>query len=172
MAQTLGQFYSRVWRYSHPLIGTYRLAAQIASERQIWFKHLVNIPSGYVESPCCRAPLLPMLSREVNRSGLICFHCGGTAVPMEEIPQPWSGIIQQWAEEYAPVHQVAHDDNLRKLSETQEESQLDEAAKKGEALLIQAATHIAPGLLDYYPSVIWEDQDECLEIRPEDLLSR
>ena len=24
-------------------------------------------------------------------------------------------------------------------------------------------------LLDFYPAVLWEDQDECLEVRPEDV---
>ena len=28
---------------------------------------------------------------------------------------------------------------------------------------------IAPKFLDFYPAVVWEDQDECLEVRPEDI---
>jgi hypothetical protein len=24
-------------------------------------------------------------------------------------------------------------------------------------------------LLEFYPAVVWEDQDECLEVRPEDV---
>jgi hypothetical protein len=28
-----------------------------------------------------------------------------------------------------------------------------------------------PKLLDFYPAVIWEDQDECLEVRPEDIMA-
>jgi hypothetical protein len=27
-----------------------------------------------------------------------------------------------------------------------------------------------PPLLETYPAVIWEDQDECLEVRPEDVV--
>jgi hypothetical protein len=27
-----------------------------------------------------------------------------------------------------------------------------------------------PPLLEFYPAVIWEDQDECLEVRPEDVV--
>ena len=27
-----------------------------------------------------------------------------------------------------------------------------------------------PPLLEVYPAVIWEDQDECLEVRPEDVV--
>ncbi|MEI7535426.1 MAG: hypothetical protein WCK57_13745, partial [Verrucomicrobiae bacterium] len=30
LAQTLGQLEGRVWRLSHPLVGAYRLAAQVA----------------------------------------------------------------------------------------------------------------------------------------------
>ena len=26
-----------------------------------------------------------------------------------------------------------------------------------------------PPLLEHYPSLVWEDQDECLEVRPEDV---
>jgi hypothetical protein len=28
---------------------------------------------------------------------------------------------------------------------------------------------LAPALLEFYPAVVWEDQDECLEVRPEDV---
>ena len=59
MAQTLGQVEGRVWRLSHPLLGAYRLAAQMAHDRQIWFKRLATAPSAYTEAECCRAPVLP-----------------------------------------------------------------------------------------------------------------
>ena len=39
-----------------------------------------------------------------------------------------------------------------------------------EKLLIEAATELMPPLLESYPAVIWEDQDECLEVRPEDVV--
>src|SRR4029077_15157199 len=42
LAQTLGQLEGRAWRLSHPLVGAYRLAAQIAHEKQIWFKRLAT----------------------------------------------------------------------------------------------------------------------------------
>jgi hypothetical protein len=35
-------------------------------------------------------------------------------------------------------------------------------------LLSRAGRELAPKLLNFYPAVIWEDQDECLEVRPED----
>src|SRR5258705_5613102 len=56
LAQTLGQLDGKAWRLSHPLIGAYRLGAQLGHERQIWFKALVNPPPGYGGSPCRRAP--------------------------------------------------------------------------------------------------------------------
>src|SRR5215471_8409356 len=65
LSQTLGQIQGRVWRFSHPLLGAYRLAAQLAHDRQIWLKRLVNLPSGYVPSNCCRAPLLPLFTRDI-----------------------------------------------------------------------------------------------------------
>jgi len=37
-------------------------------------------------------------------------------------------------------------------------------------LLNRVGSQIAPKLLEFYPAVVWEDQDECLEVRPEDVL--
>ena len=58
LAQTLSQLEGRVWRLSHPLMGTYRLAAKIAHDRQVWLQRLTTPPAAYAESPCCRAPFL------------------------------------------------------------------------------------------------------------------
>src|SRR3954466_16199616 len=74
LAQTLGQLEGRVWRLSHPLMGAYRLAAQLAYDRQIWRKRLATAPAAYAEAPCCRAPLLPFLTRDVRECGLLCQH--------------------------------------------------------------------------------------------------
>src|SRR2546423_3958809 len=60
MCQTLGQLSTRSWRLSHPLIGAYRLAAQLGHDRQIWFKRMATPPADYLEAGCCRAPLLPL----------------------------------------------------------------------------------------------------------------
>jgi hypothetical protein len=38
-----------------------------------------------------------------------------------------------------------------------------------EELLGFAGKTLAPKLLDHYPAIVWEDQDECLEVRPEDI---
>ena len=86
LAQTLGQLEGRAWRLSHPLVGAYRLAAQVAHEKQIWFKRLATPPAAYAESPCCRAPFLPLLTRDVRTEGLVCQHCNEILLPFEEIP--------------------------------------------------------------------------------------
>ena len=85
LAQTLGQLEGKAWRLSHPLVGAYRLGAQLAHNRQIWFKRLATPPAAYTESPCCRAPFLPLLTRDVRETGLICQHCNETLVPFDEI---------------------------------------------------------------------------------------
>src|SRR6267142_4807100 len=87
LAQTLGQLEGKVWRLSHPLVGAYRLAAQLGHERQIWHKRMATPPADYPEAPCCRAPLLPLLTRDVRDSGLVCQHCNETMVPFDEIPE-------------------------------------------------------------------------------------
>jgi hypothetical protein len=169
MAQTLGQLEARAWRQSHPLLGTYRLAAQIAHERQTWLKRLLVPPRAYAESPCCRAPMLPLLTRDVRETGLICLHCNDTLVPFEEIPAPAQGELESWAAKYSPVHAVAHwDDNQRKAAGDYDRA-FEDAAEQAEQLLAQLGRVLAPKLLDFHPCVVWEDQDDCLEVRPEDV---
>src|SRR5436190_1102280 len=89
LAQTLGQLKGKPWRLSHPLLRAYQLAAQLAHERHIWFKRLATPPPPYSESQCCRAPMLPLLTRDVREAGLICQHCSDTLVPFDEIPAPF-----------------------------------------------------------------------------------
>jgi len=169
MAQTLGQLRGRVWRQSHPLVGTYRLAAETGHERGIWLKRLVSVPAGYLESPCCRAPLLPLFTRDAVESGLVCEHCGGTAVDFNDLEPRLAAAIKNWADRYGPIHQVAHwDDQARKRAPNYDDA-LDDAAEKAEQLLAEAATTIVPRFLDFCPAVVWEDHDECLEVRPEDI---
>ncbi len=168
-AQTLGQLVGRAWRSSHPLVGAYRLAAQQAHDRQIWHKRLATPPPAYSEAPCCRAPLLPLFTRDVAESGLICQHCGDPCAPFDEIPAELKEEISNWASEYEPLHAVAHweEDQRRRCGNY--DQKLEEAAKAVERLLGLAGGKILPKLLEYYPAVIWEDQDECLEVRPEDV---
>jgi hypothetical protein len=169
LAQTLGQIQNKAWRLSHPLLGAYRLAAQVAHERQIWFKRLANPPPAYAESPCCRAPMLPLLTRDVRDAGLICQHCSDTLTPFEEIPNPLQGELEAWATGYGPVHAVAHWDDRQRKSSGDYDRAYEKAAEEAERLLARAGNVIAPKLLETYAAVVWEDQDECLEVRPEDV---
>jgi hypothetical protein len=169
MTQTLGQFEGKAWRLSHPLVGAYRLANLIGNERQIWLQRLAGTPPAYLESPCCRAPFLPLLTRDVESNGLICQHCNETLVPFEEIPSELRPGLQDWASRYGPVHAVAHWDDAQRKSAGDYDHAFEEAAGHAERLLVEAGTRIAPRLLDFYPAVVWEDQDECLEVRPEDI---
>lgn len=170
LAQTLGQLEGRAWRYSHPLLGAYRLAAELAHERQTWLKLLATPPAAYAESPCCRAPMLPLLTRDVQEAGLICLHCSETLAPFEEIPAPLQGELEDWAARYAPVHAVAHWEERQRQSAAAYDRALEGAAQEAEQLLRQAGQNLAPRLLELYPAIVWEDQDECLEVRPEDVL--
>jgi len=170
LAQTLGQLEGRVWRHTHPLVGAYRLAATIAHDRQIWLKRLATPPAGYTESPCCRAPVLPLLTRDVRTEGLICEHCNEILLPFEEIPADLRARLGGWAEQYEPVHAVAHWDDRQRRNVASYDDAFEAAAKQAEQLLSFAGRELAPKLLESYPAVIWEDQDECLEVRPEDVL--
>ncbi len=169
LAQTLGQLNGKVWRYSHPLLGSYRLAAQHAHDRQIWLKRLATAPHEYAESPCCRAPLLPMLTRDVHENGLICIHCNGTAVALEDIPADARTPILRWAEKYAKVHAVAHWEDRQRKKVANYDDAFEQAAQDAEKLLSYAGRDLATKLIEFYPAVVWEDQDECLEVRPEDI---
>jgi hypothetical protein len=169
MAQTLGQIRGRCWRLSHPLLGAYRLAAQAGHDRQVWLKHLVQTPAEYPEAACCRAPLVPLVTRDVIESGLICQHCSGTAIAFEDLPADIQPELRAWSVDYQPVHAVAHWDDGQRRRVSNYDQSLDEAAKEAERLLGALGQNIAPRLLEHYPVVLWEDQDECLEVRPEDI---
>lgn len=169
LAQTLGQLEGKVWRLSHPLVGAYRLAAQLGHERQIWHKRVATPPAAYPESSCCRAPQLPLLTRDVRESGLICQHCGETLVAFDDLPVEARSDVESWAAQYEPVHAVAHWDDRRRKAAGDYNRSYENAAEEAERLLARAGQQLAPTLLDFYPAVIWEDQDECLEVRPEDV---
>ena len=169
MAQTLSQLEGRAWRMSHPLLGAYRLAAQIGHDRQIWLKRLASPPAAYVEAPCCRAPLLPLLTRDVLESGLVCLHCSATVLAFEELDRGLRTGLKQWAEDYAPVHGVAHWEDAQRKRSGHYDRAYEDAAKQAEQLLARLGAELAPQLLEVHPTVAWEDQDECLEVRPEDI---
>lgn len=169
MSQTLGQIEGRAWRLSHPLLSAYRLAAQVGHDRQIWFKRLTSPPNAYAVADCCRAPFLPLFTRDVVETGLVCQHCSETLVPMSELPAELQSDVRLWAEAYNKHHAVAHwDDQQQKRCENYDEA-CEQAAQAAERLLVKASVELLPRLLDLFPAVIWEDQDECLEVRPEDL---
>ncbi|MGA2662328.1 MAG: hypothetical protein ABSH34_33015 [Verrucomicrobiota bacterium] len=170
LAQTLGQLGGRAWRFSHPLLGAYRLAAQLAHQRQVWLKLLVTPPAAYAESGCCRAPMLPLLTRDVRETGLICLHCSETLVPFEELPASLRGDIESWAGQYAPVHAVAHWDDRQRRHAGDYDRAHESAAEEAQVLLRHAGQILAPKLLELYAAVVWEDNDECLDVRPEDML--
>jgi hypothetical protein len=170
LAQTLGQLAGKAWRLSHPLVGAYRLAAQIGHERGIWLKRLATAPGVYPDAPCCRAPLLPLLTRDVRDHGLLCQHCGETLVPFDELPAELRPELAAWAEDYQPVHAVAHWDERKQKSVRDYDSAYEDAAEKAEELLGLVGRELAPRVLDHYPALVWEDQDECLEVRPEDVV--
>lgn len=169
MAQTLGQLEGKAWRLSHPLVGAYRLAAQLGHERQIWLKRLATPPAAYAEAPCCRAPALPLLTRDAGQAGLLCQHCSETLLPLDEVSAGLRPRLQEWAERYAEVHAVAHWDKSQRAAVPNYENACEAAAKEAEQLLSDCGKILAPKVLDFYPAVIWEDQDECLEVRPEDV---
>jgi hypothetical protein len=169
MAQTLGQLAGKSWRFSHPLVGTYRLACQVAQKRQIWLKRLVSTPSNYAPASCCRAPLLPFFTRDIATDGLICFHCNEIIVPFDELPGELCQAVGPWAEEYARIHQVAHWEEPERRRCQNYDQAVEDAACTAEKLLLHVGTAIVPAFLGHYPAIIWEDQDECLDVQPEDV---
>jgi len=145
------------------------LAAKIGHDRQVWFKRLATPPAAYAESHCCRAPVLPLLTRDVRTEGLICQHCNEVLVPFDEIPGELRDGLIAWSQQYEPVHAVAHWDDRQRRRTGNYDDAFEQAAKQAEQLLIHSGRELAPKLLDSYAAVIWEDQDECLEVRPEDV---
>ena len=169
LSQTLSQLEGRALRMSHPLVGAYRLAAQVAHDRQIWLKRLVTLPASFTEADCCRAPLLPIFTRDVVETGLGCPHCTGTAVQFSDIPPVLQERMKKWGEEYSPVHAVAHWEDKQRRAAGDYDQAFEKAAEDAEKLLAYAGRELVPSLTEIYPAVIWEDHDECLEVRPEDV---
>jgi hypothetical protein len=112
---------------------------------------------------------LPLLTRDAHEAGLICQHCSDTLVPFAEIPSAVQGELETWASQYSPVHAVAHWDDRQRKGAGDYNRAFENAAEEAERLLAQAGGTLAPRLLEFYPAVVWEDQDECLEVRPEDV---
>jgi len=151
LAQTLSQLEGKAWRLSHPLLRAYRLGAQMAHERQIWLKRLAKPPAAYSESPCCRAPSLPLLTRDVRDAGLICQHCSETLVPFEEIATALQGELEAWVSEYGAVHAVAHWDDRQRKSAGDYDRAYENAAEDAERCLCAPAASSLPNCLSFIP---------------------
>lgn len=169
LAQTLGQLEGRVWRLSHPLVTAYRLGAQVAFQRQLWFQRLATPPAAYLESPCCRAPQLPLLTRDIRAEGLVCHHCNEIMLPFDDLPTALRPDLEAWAKEYEPVHGVAHWDDRQRRRCGNYDDAYENAANHSIRLLRTCGYVLAPRLLEFNAAIIWEDQDECLEVRPEEI---
>jgi len=170
MAQTLSQLQGKVWRLSHPLLSAYRVSGQVAHERQIWLKRLANKPAVYSDAPCCRAPLLPLFTRDIREDGLLCLHCGEPMIPFADLPPEIQAETSTWARHYDTHHQVAHWEESQRRRVGDYEKALDAAATAAEKLLLQASQQLLPQFLNHFPALVWEDHDECLDVRPEDIL--
>ena len=76
---------------------------------------------------------------------------------------------RSWAERYSPLHAVAHWSDAERKRAGNYDGKFEEAAVAIEGLLAEAGKVLAPLYLEHYPALVWEDQDECLEVRPEDV---
>jgi len=171
LCQTLGQLEGKLWRMSHPLVSAYRAAAESAYDRQVWQKRLASPPPAFLPSECCRAPLLPIFTRDILNSGLLCQHCGATTMEFQDLPDAIKEPIEDWAEDYAAIHAVAHFDENQMRGVVDYDEAFEKAASQAELLLSRLPSEILPPLLDYFPAVLWEDQDECLEVEPKDIVT-
>lgn len=169
LSQTLGQLNGRVWRLSHPLVGVSRLLAQEANRRGIWKRGLVSLPMEYERAPCCQAPFLPLVTRDVIEHGLLCEHCGGTGMDLDDLPEDLRRRLSQWADQYGDLHEVAHWEEDQRGGVAEYEEVFEQAADRAETMLEALPVTILPPLLEVVPAVVWEDHDECLDIRPEEL---
>ena len=87
-------------------------------------------------------------------------------MPFEEISAEIRAEIEAWAQQYEPVHAVAHWDDRQRRGAGNYDAAFENAAEQAEQLLARVGRELAPKLLQVYPTIIWEDQDECLEVRP------
>lgn len=170
ISQTLGQIEGHVWRASHPLVGVFRLAAVAAHRRGIPLRRHARIPDAYQVSECCGMPLLPLVTRDVLENGLICPFCDQRLLGLQDLSYGLGSSLGSWAEAYAKVHEIAHWSEEEKRQHGDYDRAFNQAAQQAEDLLAELATEILPPFLEEYPAVIWEDHDECLDIRTDDIV--
>ena len=48
---------------------------------------------------------------------------------------------------------------------------LGEISARAQLRLAAMGEGLAPALVEFFRAVIWEDQDECLQVRPEDIIT-
>ena len=101
---------------------------------------------------------------------MICQHCSETLIAFEDLPAELQPDVRAWAEEYEPVHAVAHWEDRQRQSAPDYDQSYDDAAEEAEKLLARAGSQLLPKFLDHFSAIVWEDQDECLEVRPEDIV--
>ncbi len=170
MAQLLGQINGGIWRASHPICGLLRLAAHTCHQRGLRVGRHARVPEGYEAAACCGAPVLPLFTRDVLERGFICTFCDGTLMSLDDLPAEQKEVVGVWARQYAEVHDVAHWDERQRAATGDYEEVYNRAAQQGTEMWVELVDNILPTLVpEIFPAVIWEDQDECLDIRPEDL---
>ena len=89
-------------------------------------------------------PLSSLITRDVRAEGLICQHCNEILVPFEDLPAEHRDAIGAWAQQYEPVHSVAHWDDRQRRRVASYDDAFENAAKQAEQLLAQAGREIAP----------------------------
>jgi hypothetical protein len=129
----------------------------------------VSLPYDYHRASCCNAPFLPLVTRDIIEHGFLCEHCGGTGAELEDLPPRVARHLTQWAEQYSDLHEVAHWEEAHRLAIGNYEEVFEQTAMQAEAMLEALPVAILPPLLDTFPALVWEDHDECLDIRPEEL---
>jgi hypothetical protein len=169
IAQTLGQLKGQVWRLSHPLVGLHRLLATTAHKRSLRVARMAQVPHEFPRCPHCDSPLLPLITRDVLDDGLVCETCGGSAVAFSELPSEIQPALREWAEAYARIHAVAHWEERERAVHGDYEKAYQQAAEQVEDMLMVLSRDILPTLLESYPALVWEDHDECLDVRPDDI---
>jgi len=77
--------------------------------------------------------------------------------------------VEGWAARYAPVHAVAHwmIASAKAPATTTTPTRKPPPRRKG--CLASPERTSPPKFLEFYPAAVWEDQDECLSIQPEDI---
>ena len=170
LAQTLGQLGGKAWRWSHPL--DRRVPARRASRPRS--PDLVQTPGDrrpphIWNRPAAARPCFPFSRATSARPASFASIAATRLFRSTKFRKPSAATWKTGRLQYAPVHAVAHWDDRQRKGAGNYDRAYEQAAKEAEALLARAGQQLAPRMLEFYPAVVWEDQDECLEVRPEDV---